>query len=354
MQSLNFNPVLKQRNYQKLLLFNSVLWLLVFLVTLFIFSKGQTPITADYIYTLSFLIVVAIPVIFNFNVLMSRFLKPERYIIYFILFIANYLFFASLASHFFNTILDTLFPDFFFVSYLSKIGFYISFAVILISSTLFKLGEDWFYFNTAQNQYLKQQNRHINAQLLALRAQMNPHFLFNSLNVIYVMALEKNQNITRAIVELSDILRYVIYDSDTERVTLKEELKLIKNYISFQQYRGQSYHKVDFDIDVKDETFQIYPMLLLPLVENAYKYGFSAEETSENIRIKIQQKDNEFCFSIQNKNQDNNNKLKDKYSGFGLQNLKDNLNLVYPNQHLFSIHSSEQYFTVILKLINAK
>ena len=354
MQNLNFNNILKQSNYHRPLLFNGGLWLLAFFIILFIFSKGQTPITADYIYTLSFLIVVAIPVNLNFYVLMPKFLKLERYAIYCLLFVTNYLFFAFLANQFFKPILDVFFQDFFFVSYLSKIGFYTNFAIILIASTLFKLAEDWFYFNNNQNRNLKQQNQHINKQLLVLRAQINPHFLFNSLNVIYAMALEKNENITTAIVELSDVLRYVIYDSDTERVALKEELKLIKNYISFQKYRGQTFNKINLDIDVKDETFKIHPMLLLPLIENAYKYGFSGDDTSENITIKIQQKANNFCFLIKNKNQDQNNKLEDNYSGFGLKNLKDNLNLVYPNQHLFSINTTNQTFTVILKLTNAK
>lgn len=107
-----------------------------------------------------------------------------------------------------------------------------------MATTLLKLAEDWFYFNATENRILKLKNTHIETQLTALRAQMNPHFLFNSLNVIYSMAIEKKENITKAIVELSDILRYVIYDSDTERVSLKQEVELINNFIAFQNYRG--------------------------------------------------------------------------------------------------------------------
>ena len=134
---------------------------------------------------------------------------------------------------------------------------------------------------------MKIQNQHIQTQLSALRAQINPHFLFNSLNVIYAMALEKKENITKAIVELSDVLRYVIYDSDTDRVTLKDELQLIQNYIAFQKYRGHYENKVIININIESDNFKIYPMLLLPLLENAYKYGFSGNDTSENIEIQL-------------------------------------------------------------------
>lgn len=353
MQNLNIINILKT-NYHRPLILNSVLWLLGFTILLFIFSKGQSPITADYIYTISFILVLAIPVSINFYVLIPRFLKQERYGIYILLFISNYLFFAFLVSHFFDDILNSVFKDYFFISYLAKIGFYITFAIVLISSTLLKLAEDWFYFNTNENQNLKQQNQHISTQLSALRAQINPHFLFNSLNVIYAMALEKKENITTAIVELSDVLRYVIYDSDTERVTLKDEIKLLNNYIAFQKYRGHASNLVDLDITVENENYKIYPMLLLPLLENSYKYGFSGNDASETIQIQLKQKESHFSFKITNNNYATSNNLDANYSGVGLENLKNNLNLVYPNQHKFSKTETKNQFVVTIEITDAQ
>ena len=146
------------------------------------------------------------------------------------------------------------------------------------------------------------------------------------------------------------MLRYVIYDSDTERVTLKEELKLLKNYISFQKYRGQSENTVDFNIDIQNENFKIYPMLLLPLLENAYKYGFSGNDTSEKIDIELTQKQSYFKFRIQNSNQNIKHNLDDNYSGVGLENLKNNLSLVYPNQHKFTKKETRDSFTVVIEI----
>lgn len=354
MQNLNISTFLKQTNYHRPLLFNGVLWSLAFVILIFIFSKGKTPIAADYIYTFSFLLVIAIPVSINFYILIPKYLKLEKYLTYSFLFILNILGFVFLISLFFDDTLDLIFTEYFFISYLSKGNMFLTSTIVLIATTLLKLAEDWFYFNTNQNRVLKLQNQQIQTQLSALRAQINPHFLFNSLNVIYAMALEKKEDITTAIIELSDVLRYVIYDSDTERVSLKDELKLIKNYIAFQKYRGQSKNIVNLDIQVQDENFKIYPMLLLPLLENAYKYGFSGTDTSEKISIKIVQNNSNFSFKIQNKNHNAQHQLQDDYSGIGLQNLENNLKLVYPNQHIFNIQETDETFTVAISIYDAK
>lgn len=350
MQNLNYNRLIKETKYHRPLVFNMVLWSLAFIILLFIFSKGETPIKADYIYTAMFLCGISIPVSINFYVLIPKFLKRENYGIYALLFFLNLFGFAYLASLFFDKLLDVLFTNYFFISYLSSGNLFLTITIFLIATTLLKLTEDWFYFNKNENEILKLQNQQIQTQLSVLRAQINPHFLFNSLNVIYAMALEKKDNITRAIVELSDVLRYVIYDSDTERVTLKDELKLIKNYIAFQKYRGHSQNAIDLKIEVENESFKIYPMLLLPLLENAYKYGFSGNNTSEKITIKMIQNNSNFRFYIQNKNNKMEHNLDDDYSGVGLQNLKNNLKLVYPNQHEFEIKQTEDIFAVTIHI----
>ncbi|RNC87186.1 MAG: histidine kinase [Winogradskyella sp.] len=352
MQNLNLNTLFTRENFHRPLIFNSVLWSLSFIILLFIFSKGKTPIAADIIYTLGFLILVAVPVNINFYVLIPKFLKHEKYSLYFVCFIANLVIFSFISSLILYPLLDTLFPNYFFVSYLSKSGLYIAFIIILTATTLFKLTEDWFYFNRKENELLKLQNLQIQTQLLALKAQINPHFLFNSLNVIYAMALEEKKDITKAIVELSDVLRYVIYDSDTEQVSLKDELKLINNYISFQKYRGQSENKVNLNVNVEDENFNIYPMLLLPLLENSYKYGFSGADENEHIDIELYQKSNQFRFSISNSKLNTDQKLDDNYSGVGLKNLENNLNLVYPNRHTFKVTETEKLFKVTIELNN--
>ena len=332
------------------IVFNTILWLGAFAILLFIFSKGQNPILIDYIYTLAFLVIMAIPVSINFYALMPKFLNQERYFIYALLFIINLVGFALLHNLFFDTLLDILFPNYFFISYLSNTNTYIIYVIFLVATTLFKLAEDWFYFNRNENRTLRLKNQHIETQLSSLRAQINPHFLFNSLNVIYAMALEKKGDITKAIVELSDVLRYVIYDSDTERVTIKDELKLLENYIAFQDHRVQASDVVNLQVNIEDENFKIYPMLLLPLLENAYKYGVSTDKDTNAIKIQYFQKASLFKFTISNSTKNKASNLDENYSGVGLENLKNNLNLVYPKQHRFNIEDVDNTFKVSIEI----
>lgn len=351
MQSLNL--ILKRTNYHRPLIFNSVLWLLAFVILLFIFSKGKPPIVVDYIYTIAFLILISIPVSINFYLLIPNFLKKEKYGLYSIVFILNLVLFALLSNWLLLPLLNLFFPNYFFVSYLPNQGIFIVFTIFLIVTTLLKLAEDWFYFNTNENRILRLQNQHFQTQLSALRAQINPHFLFNSLNVIYALALEEKKEITKAIVQLSDILRYVIYDANTERVTLKDELELLQNYIAFQNHRIEHTNIVSLKIEIDNEYFKIYPMLLLPLLENSYKYGIIAgEDFKEPIKLGLTQSGNQFKFTISNANLDTKNKVENKHSGIGLENIKNNLNLVYPNKHKFHIETTSEIFKVQLEITN--
>lgn len=351
MHPFKFDTFIKKSNYHRPLIFNSVLWLLAFVILLFIFSKGKSPIKIDYIYTIVFLLFMAVPVSINFYIFIPKFLKLEKYSTYIFLFISNLFCFLTLYILFFQSVLDSLFPEFFFISYVSKTNGYTIFSVFLVATTLLKLAEDWFHFNTQENKTLKLENQHIQTQLSSLRSQINPHFLFNSLNVIYAMALEKNTHITKAIVELSDVLRYVIYDSDTERVSLKDEITLLQNYISFQKYRVQTSDIVDFKITAENENFKIYPMLLLPLLENSYKYGITDYDTPEKIHIHLSQSQHQFRFEISNRTHTTiKNNLDTAYSGVGLENLKNNLLLVYPKQHTFTIDSTADRFKVTIEI----
>ncbi|SDS21133.1 Histidine kinase [Formosa sp. Hel1_31_208] len=348
MQNHSLSYTLKSSNYHRPLIFNSLLWLLAFVILIFVFSKGKAPITIDYIYTVGFLIFMTIPVSINFYLLMPKLLKHEKYPWYALAFVINLIVFANITLWLFQSVLDWLFPDYFFISYVSKGNLYITFTIFLISTTLLKLAEDWFYFNKSQNKLLKVKALQVETQLSSLRSQINPHFLFNSLNVIYALALEQKKETTKAIVELSDILRYVIYDSDKERVTLANEITLIQNYIAFQNYRVDTKNCITLDINIDNPQFKIYPMLILPLIENSFKYGLSPTENPAPIEVKITQKSNHLEFQINNANLHTKNAIDEAHSGVGLENLKNNLNLVYPNQHELIINDDKESFKVTM------
>lgn len=331
-------------------LFNVILWLCSFAILLFVFSENSNPKKIDFIYTSSFLVTIIIPVFLNLYIFIPYLLKREKYFLFVIVFISTIIVFTQFNIWFFSHIIDYIFPDYYFISYHSSTKLITLFSVFLIGTTFIKLSEDWIYFNRRENKKLKFENQQIQTQLFALRSQINPHFLFNSLNVIFALALEKKEETTKAIVQLSDILRYVIYDSNTESVSLKNEIILLNNYIEFQKYRHQVSDKIRFTHNIINDNYPIYPMLLLPLIENSFKHGIKGDIENTFINLNITQDDYEFHFFIENNCAKNLVISTKENSGLGIENIQKNLEIVYPDTHLFEITKTETTFMVSLKL----
>jgi len=131
---------------------------------------------------------------------------------------------------------------------------------------------------------------------------------------------------------------------------LKNEIILIKNYIEFQKFRHQNSDQITFTHSIANENFLIYPMLLLPLVENSFKYGIKGDIENTFINLNITQTNNEFHFFIENNYTENGEKEDKEHSGLGIKNIQKNLKIVYPKSHLFEIKKTETKFMVSLKL----
>ncbi|WP_420571580.1 sensor histidine kinase [Kordia sp.] len=336
----------KKRN----VVFNIALWFLYYIVLLFIFSQGKTPINIDYIYTFGFLVFAAIPMLFNIYFLVPRLLQKGKYVWFSVTFIVIIIVFWQCYTDLFERLLNATFKDYYFISYQTNLQAITKFVLLLIVSMLLKIFENWLYFNALQQKLLQAENQRIQIQLTHLRSQINPHFLFNSLNVIYALAIEKKEETPEAIVQLSDVLRYIIYDADADRIKLKEEIVLLKNYLAFQKFRTHGLEDITFDITIEDEDFEIYPMLLLPLVENAFKHGMEKKVAKPFIKISLAQEGTRCHFQIVNHNNNTQQKTKAVYSGVGLENIQHNLEIVYPKRHQFHIKETAETFTVSLQI----
>ncbi|MBI9040362.1 sensor histidine kinase [Lutibacter sp.] len=220
---------------------------------------------------------------------------------------------------------------------------------ILVAVLLFAVGAsvklvtEW-YKNEKVKALIETQK--INTELSFLKTQLNPHFLFNSLNSIYSLANKKSDATTDAIVTLSELMRYMLYETDKEYVLLKKEIEYIKNYISLQNLRLKDSSGVRFNVHGNLKHY-IEPLLLISFIENAFKYGTDyTGKTNINIQISIEE--NNLILNIKNyisvKEKQKNN------SGIGLQNVKSRLNLLYPNAHVLTINQSENEYSVELVL----
>lgn len=343
------NTFLVRSNSHNSIVFNSILWGCSFVILLFLFSGNSSPTKIDYIYTSSFIFTLIIPISFNLYLLIPKFLKKEKYILFCLIFIANILLFAPLNTWLFNLVVNNFFSDYFFISYHNSLEIYLIFFIFFILTALIKLAEDWISFNHLENKSLRIKNQQIENQLYYLKGQINPHFLFNSLNVLYSLAIEEKKEITSAILQLSDILRYVIYDVNTVKIPIQKEIELLKNYIEFEKNRHVKNSKINFDYLV-DEALEIYPMLLLPLLENSFKHGLKSGLKNPYIDVKLTAKNKKIEFSISNNFKEITNHGYENYKGIGLKNVQENLAIIYPHKYHFSIENNENVFTVHLTI----
>lgn len=186
------------------------------------------------------------------------------------------------------------------------------------------------------------------AELNALKNQLNPHFLFNTLNSLYLLALKKSDKTVRVIENLSHILDYILYRCDKKYVLLKDELLLINKYIELEQIRYGKRVNISFDEAITGEE-KIAPLLLLTFVENAFKHGVSEAIENAAITIQVENRDNKLFFELKNTKPDLQKQISERKS-LGLSNIKQQLELLYPNKHQLNIIDNNGIYTTELEL----
>lgn len=195
-----------------------------------------------------------------------------------------------------------------------------------------------------QNQQLKQEK--IETELKYLKAQINPHFLFNALNNIYHQIDEQPQQSKKMVEQFSDLLRYQLYDCNQAFVSLDKEIQYLKDFIQIEKARKSDDLKLSFHCHIPHSDALIAPFLLQPLVENAFKY-ISLENPYIDIKLHLEQ--GQFHFNIQNNTSALNSPITNS-SGIGLKNVQKRLQLLYPDHHQLQIFAEANTFEVILSL----
>ena len=199
--------------------------------------------------------------------------------------------------------------------------------------------------NTLETKILDTQLKLKEQELNYLKMQIHPHFLFNTLNTMYGFALKKADQTPDMILKLSNLLDYLLYQSEKPFVLLSEEVEHIKDYIALEQMRFNDTLRVNFQIEMTSETTMIAPMLLLPFVENSFKHG-NIIDGKLDIQIQLNANSDSIHFSIENSNSESNA----SQEGIGLDNIKKRLELLYPEQYQLNITNAEKHFFVELQL----
>ncbi len=191
------------------------------------------------------------------------------------------------------------------------------------------------------------------AELKALKAQVNPHFLFNTLNNIYSNALKGDDKTPDLILKLSNSFRYVLHEGQKESVSLDQEIDHIKGYISLQEERLSTKIEVNFLSKIDNAKKEIAPLLLIPFVENAFKYTSILKGKNHPVKIKAVLKGNQFSFYCENPYNENEKQeieINWQESGIGIKNTQKRLQLLYPERHQLQIKKEENLFRVILTI----
>lgn len=218
--------------------------------------------------------------------------------------------------------------------------------IISIYAMLIRFSIDWFESQKYKDELIKQQQA---SEIELLRAQINPHFLFNTLNNIYSMVLNKSNEAPDAVMKLSSIMRYMLYDSNTERVSLTKEVEYLNSFIELQQIRIPNKAFVEMNIKGNISDKSIAPMLLIPFVENAFKHGDRNFEPG--ISIILQTNENQLLFVVQNYKKSNSASIEES-GGFGLKNIEKRLNLLYKDKHNLIIQNNKETYKIELTLYN--
>ncbi|HNW99628.1 MAG TPA: histidine kinase [Bacteroidales bacterium] len=276
----------------------------------------------------------------------TRILIKKRFFLFLLIFFSSLFLFTLLIMKFYPPLL------FMFISPVEDINYtrwffsLISYIFVFgLWGTMFRITINWFIEKQKEKELEKQ---NIFSELGMLRSQINPHFLFNTLNNINSFIYREPDKTSFGIAKLTDIMRYMLYDANAEKVKLTDEINYIKNYIDLQKLRIKESDYVHFDIIGNTENVMIPPMLLIPFVENAFKHGRKNME-GVGIFIKLFTDGKKINFEVKNFLL-NTTQPFEKNGGFGLKNIRRRLELIYGSEHQLTCNEQNDMFIVTLNI----
>lgn len=284
----------------------------------------------------------------NYSYALPRFLKHKNIARYLLEFIIPFALLIAARVHLQRFIID---------GYTYQEGhFYSSWHIVQISAvTLFivifvamlRFAVDWFELEATKKEL---ENEKLTAELNFLKAQINPHFLFNTLNNLYYLAFTQSPNTTEVIAKLSQMMRYMIHDSNHPKVPLNKEVEYMQNYISLEKLRMNNQIPVQFEVIGNLEDVWIAPFIFITFLENAFKHGVSNNNPEAWVNICIKVADKECIYWVENSKSAPPADTKESKSGIGLRNVKRRLELVYPQRHQLKVLDQGDRYSVHLNL----
>jgi len=221
--------------------------------------------------------------------------------------------------------------------------------IFLLISSLLKFMQDSISLQDIELRMKEVERQKIEAELGALKAQVNPHFFFNTLNSLYSLSLDKSDKAPELILKLSDLMRYVIYETREDEVSIEKQLEFVKSYIYLERLRFGENLQIDLEIKGEHLHNRVAPLIFIAFIENAFKHGSKSMDTAPFIRIGFDlTSENRILFTMENSKEPANPQKSP--AGIGLANVKKQLELLYPGRYTLSISDSESKYLVNLMI----
>ncbi len=327
-------------------------WLIsivLFTVVLF-YTRGDFSIQdIDLRTAISILVTIAflaVSVYINFLFLIPVFFNKRRFLLFTLLEAGNILLFIFL-----NYFVSTLFEGGGHPNFMSEfVAEFILVLIFLIVSTLLKFMRDSITLQDVELRMKEVERQKIEAELRALKAQVNPHFFFNTLNSLYSLSLDKSDKAPELILKLSELMRYVIYETKVDTVSIEKQLEFINSYVYLERIRTGEGLQIEMEIKGDHIENKVAPLIFIAFIENAFKHGSKSGSTRPYIKIFFNlESENQILFSIENSKEPVIHSIKG--GGIGLANVKQRLELLYPAKYTLNITDSDTRYRVELTLV---
>lgn len=331
------------------ILHHLIFWSAAFYSLYRVFSTSGELLKIDILYTFIFILTLLPGIYLNLLVLIPGLLGTRKFIRFGILFALVAVASVGLNILVFSRLIDYVLPGYYFISYYEFMDL-LKFVLALMGITsLLKLSKGWFLLRDTERKLALLQKEHTESRLLALRSQLNPHFLFNSLSGIYNLVLKQSPETPKIVLQLSDFLRHILYEAEADRVSLSAELAAMSDYVELQRIRSGPDARISIEIKGDPGNYKIAPLLLLPLLENSFKHGVKGAVSNSFATFELTIEVGSFKAILTN-NKGTADMPDNKYKGIGLKNLQQRLELLYPGNHTFTVSEKETEFTVELKV----
>jgi len=292
------------------------------------------------------LLFLAISVYINLLILLPVFFQTRRFGLFSLFEILNIGLFICL-NYFISLAFEGKHPHFLN----EMVAEFILVLVFLVVTTLIKFTRDSIDLQDATLRIKEIEQDNIASELRALKAQINPHFFFNTLNSIYSLSLDRSEKTPELILKLSELMRYMLYETRDDYVSMERQLDFLRNYIYLEKLRTEEKITIEMDIQGKETNIMVAPLLFIPFIENAFKHVAKEKGNPSFIRIffDLSQPD-KVLFNVKNKKYNSAGPINGNNEGIGLSNVRKRLNLLYPTKHKLIISDTGDVFDVSLTL----